>query len=235
MLIWRILSILAFVLAIACIFLKRFVSHKNTKYFKGYEADNLIRTKREYATNNSYYAKTGTDKNVVTRYVIKKSSYETSVILNYAKAYQHVVLFIACFNKDYKVIDVLKVVESNTSEISKIFVLPKHTEYINVIVKECENVAYNGDYIRPKKFSNILFEQSFNAIQLFCLLFIVRNIGAEVLLPDSFIYYRRDFISTIVLLSMVLVSLLFLFITTLLKKHKMDKQRLGGGVVHEFY
>ena len=223
MLLWEILAVFAIILSILCYVFRKILILKDMKCIKSYVGDNLVTTKREYGSENSYYSKSGEDKDIVCRYVIRKTNYETSVILNYTSEFKNVELYITCFNKKGKIIDILKIKETNTSINSKIYVLNKQTEYINVVVKNCNDVDYNLHYIRPEKMINLLGEQALTAVSIFCLLFASTIIGSVFVIPDTYMYYVTSDISHITFLAMLLISIIILIVTTISRKAKSKK------------
>ena len=235
MILWRVLAILTFVLFIASLILRHIIVRKNTKYTKGYDPDVLVKTSRENGTNNSYYSRHGADINVISRYVIRRSSFETSIILNYVKPLNHVVFYIAEFDSKRQLIDVLKVVEENTTTTSKIFVLDKRCKSVNVIVREADTILYNNEYIRPKKVSQVFAEQALSSLAIFSSLFVIRHIICEFMLKSDFSFYLESYIGLITFLIMLGVALIVFFSTSFARIHKIRKETLGGKVSYDFY
>lgn len=235
MILTRIITLLLLILLIVSFIVRRILIKKNTRYIKGFDPDTLVKEKREFSTNNMYYARHGADTNVINRYVIRHSSYDKSLIVNYTKNFKHVMFFVAEFNKSKKLVKVLKVVEENTSQISKIFLLDKNCEYVNIVVRECDLVLYNPSYIVPRKKGEVIGEELFLGFEVFSIFMIIRQMIGEIMLKDSFKYYFNSYFGLITFLIALLISLIVILITISNKIHKIKKDTLGGKVVYEFY
>ncbi len=235
MVLWRILAVMTTILFIASIILRRILKKKHTHFIKGYDKDYLVKKKMEAGFENSYYARHGVDSNIIMRYVIRKSSYETSMVANYSKPYKHIVYYVAEFDIKHKLIDVLKITEENTSTMSKIYVLNKKTSEINIIVRECDTILYSDEYVRPKKKSEVYIENSLVSLEIFSLLFTTRHIICEIFLKSSARFYLESEFGLITIAIIIGVSLLYLFISVAAKMHKIRKETLGGKISYDFY
>ena len=235
LILWRILSVVAVVTLVFSILVKSVAKFKKNIYFKGYVRDQKIKESREGGSLNKYYLVEGPDSNLIPRYVLRKSVYENSIVLNYKKPYDRIVFYIACFNKDNKIIDVIEVCEENTTDTSRVIVVKRKTKHVNVIVRDCDGTRYNQSYIVPLKAKNIWISQLFNTLILFNVLFLT-YLGVGQLIASSFAtYYYTSFFGLIALCAIIVISAIYFFVGSLQILNKNQKERAGGKVSYEFY
>lgn len=230
MVLWRILAIMMIILFIASIVLRKIFERKHTHFIKGYDKDTLVKKKREAGFENSYYARHGADIDLINRYVLRVSSYERSLIVNYVKPVKHIVFFVAQFDKYHKLIDVLKITEENTTTISKIYLLNKKCSEVNIVVRECDTILYSDCYVRPKRKGEVYLEEGLLSLSIFSLLFTIRHFICEIILKSSARIYFESTFGLITVAIFLGVALLYLFISVAHKMHKIRKETLGGKI-----
>ena len=140
--IWRIASILAFVLFIAMRLIIRASKLVSNRYYRDFHADEMIKETDTANSHNKLYFTTGETKTYIPKYILAKTAYDKYIIANYAKKFTEIKFFIIEYNARKKVVGVLEVDERYTHEASRIICVDKKTAYVNIVVEEGKN--YNG-------------------------------------------------------------------------------------------
>ncbi len=235
MTLFNIIFVFSCIMFVLCIVIKKILSKKFRKFYKTYIEDYKFKEVREGGSDNSYYLVSSVDSNYIPRYVLRNSSYEKSIILNYNEPHEYISYYVAQFDKKNKLIDLTKVFDKNTSMTSRILLLNKKTKNVNVVVGECDGSVINQGYIIPKSKKQYFLEQTMGSIAFFSLIFIILYITLRLWLQDLAYTYLTSSMCGILLLFILFVIILYLIFSTLILDHKSKKDHLGGKVYYEFF
>lgn len=226
-------SVITFVLAFLILLIFRF---RKLRFYHEYREDEFIKTVSEGGARNYIYAPVGETLDYISRYIIRKSVYETVAVFNYESSFSSIEYFIKCYNKRKKVIKVIYVKECNTSSVSKIIRLKKGTKNINVIIKGTkENPNINTEEIMPIPKLQMHLFSIFTTIMFFMAFYAIRHVALYYILGMQFRPFLESIWNYISLLVILFFSLLY-YILCLSSLHKRSMKDKGLGVVaYEFY
>lgn len=235
MTLFNILFVFSCIMLVSCIIIKKILSKMFRKFYKTYVCDYKFKEVREGGSNNSYYLVSSVDSNYIPRYVLRNSVYEKSIVVNYSKPYEYISYYVAQFDKKNKLIDLIKVFDKNTSTTSRVLLINKKTNSVNVVVSECDGSVINHGYIIPKSRKQYFVEQLLGSISLFSLMFVVLYITLRLWLRDLAYTYLTSSMCAILLLAILFVTIIYLIVSTLILDNKSKKDHLGGKVYYEFF
>ena len=235
MILFNLILVISCIMLLCGIIIKKILNYKHRKFYREFSLDFKFKEVRENGSNNSYYLVSSIDSNYIPRYVIRDSSYEKSIILNYNKSYKYISYYIALFNKDKKIIGLIKVYDKNTSTNSRILVLKNKTAYVNIIVNGCEDELVNPGYMVPKTLKQFMLEQLFSSISLFSFLYIVLYIATRIYLKDLTHTYFTSSMCTILMIGLLAITIIYLIVSAYLFNKASKANKLGEKVYYEFY
>lgn len=235
MLFWNYAFYVAIALTVFSILYLTIRKYGKNRFYHSFIADDFIRLQREGGAKNYVYSTVSETKKYIEKYIFRKSAYEKSVVVNYNKKYDSISYFIKVFNRRKKVIDLIEINDTDTSLVSKIIYLQKEAKYINIIVKEVNGNPINHTELMPVAVKNIRFFAFFKSLIFFCVLFIIRHVGAMLYLKERFRPFLTSTLNYIILGIIFIISLVMYFRTSRKVKKKNWKNRDGEAVSYEFF
>lgn len=234
MLMWNILFyffILLFLALTTLLIIKKYC--KNT-YYHNFINDEILKTVNNGGSTNNIYSTSNEANSYIDRYIIRKSIYDTAVVVEYKRPYKHIEYFIKCFNNKYEVIDLIKVIEDNTSTNSKIINVKKNTNRINIFIKNINNeLDFNSTEIKPiSRFNNHMYSFILS-LDFFSLLFVIRHIILLINLGNRTFTFLNSIWNYISLGVILLFTLLLYLITFFSIRRKNWKNK--GATDYVFY
>ena len=225
-------SIVVFVLLIAFLSIMRF--RKNI-YYKEYKPDDLFETSLDYNTKNSYYLVCNESRDFIKRYVIRKSTYERSLICNFTKKFGFISYFVVSYGFHDKVISVKHVIEKNTNLSSKIIRIPSGAKKINIFVQRADGVELNSNIIKPISKRNIALYSIFSSLALFTGLYAIRHFALMLILSKYFRPYLDTPWNFLGVILIGIIAIVYLIISIISLTVKNTRNRRGGALEYEFF
>ena len=209
--------------------------YRKNIYYKEYKEDDLFDRQNDYNTKNEYYLVCNESRDYIKRYVIRKSTYEKSLVCNFTKKFGYISYFIVCYGGGKKPISVMRIVERKTSLSSKIIALPKGTKKINIFIQRADDDELNSNIIKPISKMNITLYSIFSSIALFTGLYGIRYIALSLILTKFFVPYLNTFWNYIGIAIMAAIAIVYLLISLSSLILKNTKNRKGGALEYEFF
>lgn len=238
MLKWRLLVILSVALFILIRVFIRIKKYNKIVYLHQFKEDDI--SKEDFKSNsltghNTVFFTQKNNVAYIKKYVISKSPACTLLICNYARKFKSISYYVLVYNRNKKLIDVLKVHEKDTSTTSKIVGINPKCRYINIVLGSCDDVTINSQLIRAMSKRTIRFSSFLTASCVFLVLFILRHLMLEIIHP----IHMRAFYGTIYNVLGVGLFILVAFFSYLLRvrtlKRRNTKLRSGGIYEYEFF
>lgn len=225
------LSIAAFVGIVAFLIFMRF--RKNI-YQHVYQEDECFKETKENGTRSQICAPKGETLKYIKRYALRKSSYDTSVILSFKEEYEEVSYYIICYNKRHMPIECIQGEEFKTGITSKIINITKKTFDVNVVIKSVNNREINKSILKPMlKYKMRLF--SFLAsLAFFALFFAIRHFAILIFAQNKAKFFLNSTWNYFGILGILVFAILNYFITMLAMRKRAMKARNGGSLEYEF-
>jgi len=176
---WRISSIIAF---LGYLIIKVILDSSkliSNRYYQDFHDDELIKETDTVNSRNKLYFSSGEAKNYIPKYIIAKTAYDKYVICNYLKNYKDIKFFVVEYNFKKKVIAVLDVHETYTSDASRIIPIHKKTKYVNIVIKEVEGKVINSRVIMPISLKHIRKYSFYTSLSTFLLIYALRQLCIE--------------------------------------------------------
>ena len=119
----------------------RFVKNR---YYHEFHNDELIKTTKTANSLNKLYFTHGTTAQFIHKYVLCKTVNDKYVICNYAKSYRKIGYFVVCYNQRRKVIQVLRVEETFTTQASSVISVDRRAKYVNMVIGSVDDKVINN-------------------------------------------------------------------------------------------
>lgn len=236
MVLWLVTFILAAVVYVALTVYSIIRKLCANKYYHSFIDDELYKEEKIGNGINYIYSTSNETQNYIPRYILRKTIYDKSVVLEYKGRYNSIEYFIKCFNKGGHIIEVKEVKETKTSNISKIINVPKNTDRVNIFIKRVNNdVELNASEIRPISRTNIHIYSLVTTLKMFSLMYILRLAIFYIVLGTQFRPFLTsmwNYLSLLVIFVIALILYIFTFFTVR-KRNWKNKNR--GAVRYEFY
>lgn len=232
---WNTLFIISIVLFIVLVALLIVFKFRKNIYAKPFNADELFDTKTENAVKSEYYFTSLETRKYIKRYVFRKAVFQRSVICNFTDNYKIISYFIVAYSKNKKVVDVVEVTEKPYGLSSRVILVNRKAEYVNVFVKKVDEVDINTNIIRPIPVRKIKYYTSLSSLALFSFLFAIRHIIVVLLgglNAKAFLYSELNYIA---ILASLVISLLYWFNSTVSLRKRNHLNRRGGTNEYEFF
>lgn len=225
-------SVITFVVLLILLIIFRF---RKNKFYHAYNEDEILRVNREGGAKNSVCSPSGKTKDYITRYIVRRSVYDTMAVFNYTKGYSKIEYFIKCYNRFKRVIKVIYVKELNTKTVSKIIRLKKGTKSINVIIKSVDNEIINTSEIMPLSKLQMHLYSIFSSIMFFMFFYAARHVALYYILGNQFRPFLESMWNYITILVILFFTLLYYLLCILKLKKRSWKKKAWGVVAYEFY
>lgn len=233
MIFWNISFYITAILAVLLAIFLVFRGYGKNRYYHSKADDSLIHTKNEGGAKNYVYAIRNDTKTYIEKYIIRKSVYEKSLIVNYNKAYNSISYYVKVYNRK-KVIQLIEVNDYDTSLISKIIMLSKDAKTVNIIIKEVNDTVINKNELMPMSRKNILLGSLFKTTLLFSSTYALRHLVATMFLTDKLRPFFYSSFNYILIAILFVLSLIFFSISYTSLKKKNKQNRNGGVVKYDF-
>lgn len=233
--IWNILFIISLILFVAGIVAITFTKIIKNTYYHEFNEDEVIKKETTVNSYNTICFTTGETKKYIKKYVICKTFYDRYLVCNYTKNFGYISYFVKQFDKNKKVISVLKVVEKNTSDSSKILALNTKCAYVNVIISKVEDIEINANVIKPLSIRRINLYSFISSCNLFLGLFIVRHILIILIAGDKYMkHYMNDLLNYIAIIASLVFAISHFLISSKALRKRNVKALNGGAFEYEF-
>lgn len=232
--IWRILFIVSIVLLIGLIVLKCVLRLLKNKYYHQFHNNELIKDTKTANSHNYLYFTNGETRHYIKKYVVCKTAFDKYVICNFTKKFETIAYFVIQYSKNKKVISVMKIVETNTSESSRVISLKKNCKYVNVVIGTANDYVINENIIRPLALRRIRLHTFLRCSIIYLILFIIRHLIIEVLGGLQIKLYLTNLFNYLAVFGTALLMLLSYFITVKCLRRRNVKSLTGGALEYEF-
>jgi hypothetical protein len=231
---WRIFFVVSVILLVVLIVLKCVLRLLKNKYYHQYHANELIKRTKTANSENLLYFTNGETKRYIKKYVVCKTAFDKYVICNFNEKFEKISYFIVQYTRRKKVISVMKVEETNTSDSSKVITLKKKCRHVNVVVGTVNGLVINENIIRPLALRRIRLHTFLRCSIIYLILFIIRHLIIEVLGGLQIKLYLTNLYNYIAVFGPALLLLLSYFITVKCLRRRNIKSLSGGALEYEF-
>ena len=128
----------------------------------------------------------------------------------------------------------MKIVETNTSESSRVISLKKNCKYVNVVIGTANDYVINENIIRPLALRRIRLHTFLRCSIIYLILFIIRHLIIEVLGGLQIKLYLTNLFNYLAVFGTALLLLLSYFITVKCLRRRNVKSLTGGALEYEF-
>ena len=241
---WKLVVVISFVLFLVCrIFIRLRRYNKNTFFNKNtylfeFEMDDI--SKEAFKSNtltgiNTVFFTKANEAPYIKKYVISKNKTFTMLVCNYARKFSYISYFVFCYDRNHRLIDVIKVHEKNTTTTSKIVGLHYRTKFVNIVVGTVEDLTINSQIIRPMDRHAIRTAAFLTGLSIFTFLIVARDILFTIVAPHHVKPYYESMYNFLGLLVFALVALIGFFLRKRSLKKRSIKHRYGGIYEYEFF
>lgn len=233
--IWNMLFILSLILFVAGLVAITFTRIIKNFYYHEFHEDEIIKKETTVNSYNTICFTVGETKKYIKKYVICKTFYDRYLVCNYTNKFGYISYFVKQFDRNKKVISVLKVVEKNTTESSKILALSSKCAYVNVIVCKVDDVEINANVIKPLSVRRINLYSFISSCNLFFGLFIIRHILIILIAGETYMkHYMNDLLNYIAIIASLVFSISHFLISSRALRKRNVKSLNGGAFEYEF-
>lgn len=227
------ITVSTFVLLTMFLIIRRYCKNK---YYHSFYDDELFKEEKNGNAKNYIYSPANETKEYILRYILRKSIYDKSIVLNYKEEYEYIEYYIKCFNKHKKVIQVVDVKETNTTTVSKIICLNRNTDRVNVFVKNVNhNVDINTSEIRPIPKKNIHLYSIAVSLNFFALIYALRHLILYLVLKSQFRPFLTNGWNYLTLLIILVSSVIMYILTFFSIRRRNFRNKNRGALRYEFY
>lgn len=236
MILWLVTFILAAVCFVSLTIYSIIRKLCENKYYHSFIDDELLKEEKVGNGINYIYATSNETQNYIPRYILRRTVYDRSIVLEYKEKYNTIEYFIKCFDKRGHVIEIKEVKEIKTANISKIINISKSTESVNVFIKSINGeIEINSSEIRPIPRTNIHIYSIVTTLKMFSLLYVFRLLIPYLLLGSEFRPFLTSMWNYISLAVIFVLSFILYIITFFSVRRRNWKNKNRGAVRYEFY
>jgi hypothetical protein len=218
---------------------KKHSVHKLSYKFHGQDFENkkdkLYDFLREEGSNNYYYVTSGLESEFFPRYILRKSVYENCIVINYKKPFKNITYYIVSYNAKGKVIDCKLVKETLTSQTSRVILLKRGVDQVNLHIKEANDTNINQSFVLPLTKEKILLSQGFRSLVMLSSMYIFANIIIKIFAKDYSNFFFETSWGLVVGIVIVAIPFLYFVVSSLSLVNQSYREKRGGSVTYEFY
>lgn len=231
---WRILSLISIIIFLVLLILLLILKPLKNHYLFPYVEDELFNKKKLDGYKQEIYVVTSSNKKYIDKYLINIEPLRKTLIVSYVQPYSKIRFYVMEYDKNKKVIGVLRIMEVKTNSSSNIILLDKKTKYVNIIVGKVDSLEVNFNIMRPMKNSSIRFYSISNGLIFFNFFFFFRHLCCEILSKQYIVYFLNSWIDYLIIGILFFFGLLIYLtnLSTLKKRNKILKE--GGRLSYEF-
>ena len=227
-----VISVITLVFSITIQILFKF---KRNIYMYPFKKDKLYDFLREEGSNNYYYVTSGLESEFFPRYILRKSVYENCIVINYKKHFKNITYYIVSYNAKGKVIDCKLVKETLTSQTSRVILLKRGVDQVNLHIKEANDTNINQSFVLPLTKEKILLSQGFRSLVMLSSMYIFANIIIKIFAKDYSNFFFETFWGLVVGIVIVAIPFLYFVVSSLSLVNQSYREKRGGSVTYEFY